>query len=41
MVIDKEKQREGVVQNDEIFLYKLYTILLESSEIKNSKLTSL
>lgn len=41
MVIDKEKQREGVVQNDKIFLYKLYTILLESSEIKNSKLISL
>jgi len=26
MTIDKEKQKEGVIQDKEVFLYKLYTI---------------
>ena len=38
IIVDKEKQKEGVVQNEEIFLYKLYTILLETSKSKTPKL---
>ena len=31
MVVNKEKQKEGVVQDEEVFLYKPYAISLESS----------
>ena len=31
MIINKEKQREYVIQ-DEVFLYKIYAISLESSK---------
>ena len=34
MSIDKEKQKKGVIQDKEVFLYKLYTILSESSKPK-------
>jgi len=31
MIIDKGKQKEGIVYNEEFFLYKPYAILLEPS----------
>ena len=34
MIIDKGKQKEDVVQNKEVFLYKPYDILLESNKSK-------
>jgi len=37
MIIDKEKQKKGVVQNEEVFLYKLYNISLDSSKPKTPK----
>jgi len=38
IIVDKGKQKEGVVQDEEIFLYKLYTISLETSKSKAPKL---
>jgi len=38
MIINKEKQREDVIQDEEVFLYKLYTISLESSKPKTPEL---
>ena len=37
MIIDKEKQKKGVVQNEEVFLYKPYNISLDSSKPKTPK----
>jgi len=38
MNIDKGKQKEGITQDKEVFLYKLYNISLESSKQKTSEL---
>jgi len=38
MIVDKGKQKEDRVQDKEIFLYKSYDILLESSKPKMPKL---
>ena len=32
---DKKKKKEGIVQDEELFLYKLYAILSEYSRPKN------
>ena len=32
MDINKEKQKEGIIQNKKVFLYKLYNILSELSK---------
>ena len=37
MIVNKEKQKEDRVQNEEIFLYKPYDILFKSSKSKTSK----
>lgn len=34
--MDEEKQKKGVVQDEEIFLYKLYTILSKLKRPKTS-----
>ena len=34
MIINKEKQKEGLVQDEEVFLYKPYNILSESDKQK-------
>jgi len=34
IVIDKGKQKEDVIQDEEVFLYKPYDILLESNKQK-------
>jgi len=31
MIIDKRKQREGIIQDEEVLLYKLYDISSSSS----------
>ena len=36
MIINKEKQKEGTVQNEAVFLYKLYNILISSSSKTSS-----
>ena len=36
MIINKEKQKEGTVQNEAVFLYKLYNILIFSSSETSS-----
>ena len=36
MIVDKGKQKEGVIQ-DEVFLYKTYVLLLESSRLLTLK----
>ena len=38
MIINKKKQKEGVVQNKEIFLDKLYVIWAKSSKLKTPEL---
>jgi len=38
IIINKEKQREDIIQDEEVFLYKLYAISLESSKPKTSEL---
>jgi len=38
MIINKEKQREDVIQDEEVLLYKLYAISLESSKSKTPEL---
>ena len=38
MNIDKGKQKEGITQDKEVFLYKIYNISLESSKQKTSEL---
>ena len=38
MIIDREKQKEGVVQDKEVFLYKPYIILSELSGLKTPEL---
>jgi len=35
--MDKGKQKEGVVQNEEIFLYKPYNILTKASTLTTSE----
>jgi len=37
MVIDKGKQKEEVIQDEEVLLYKSYTILLEPSRPTTSE----
>ena len=37
MVIDKEKQKEEVIQDKEVLLYKSYAILLESNRPTTSE----
>jgi len=38
MIIDKIKQKEGAIQDEEVFLYKPYAISLEPSRLKTPKL---
>lgn len=38
MIINKRKQKEGAIQDEEVFLYKPYTISLEPSRLKTPKL---
>ena len=37
IIMDKGKQKEGVVQNEEIFLYKPYNILTKASTLTTSE----
>jgi len=37
MIIDKEKQKEEVIQDEEVLLYKSYVILLESNRPTTSE----
>ena len=38
MIIDKGKQKEKMIQDEEIFLYKPYDISSKSDQSKTSKL---
>lgn len=38
IIINKEEQREDIIQDEEVFLYKLYAISLESSKPKTPEL---
>jgi len=39
MIINKGKQNEDEIQNEKVFLYKLYDISSKSSNLKNPELT--